>query len=146
MEFHIEELTEQPYVFIRLETRQSEIGEKIGACLGRMMPLVGARAAGAPLARWYEWTGDSGVMEVGVPVSEPMEGLGDIEACVLPAGRAAVVTHIGSYDGLAATWERLKGWMEQEGLEARAAPWEQYVDDCSTTPVEKVRTVIYWPV
>lgn len=146
MEFRIENLSAQPYVFIREETKQSEIGDRIGACLGRIMPYVGGRAAGPPFARWSKWEGDTGVMEVGVPVNEPMDGQGGIEPGTLPAGPAAVVTHTGSYDGLSATWDRLKHWMIEQGHEGRADPWEHYVDDCTAVDMEKVRTIIYWPV
>jgi len=146
MEFRIEELTAQPYVFMRMETRQEEIGNKIGASLGRLMPYVAANAAGMPLARWSKWEDGVGTMEVGIPVREAMAGDGDIEAGTLPAGKAAVVTHVGHYDGLAGTWDKLKAWIAEQGLECRADPWELYVDDCGEVPVEKLRTIIYWPV
>jgi effector-binding domain-containing protein len=146
MDFKIEELTAQPYMFIRQETKQSEIGNRIGACLGRLMPYVAANAGGMPIARWSKWEDGIGTMEVGIPVREPMPAKDEIEAGELPAGRAAVVTHVGSYDGLMGSWEKLKAWMQQEGLEGRADPWEAYVDDPGEVPVEKLRTIIHWPI
>ena len=146
MEFRTEELGSQPYLFIKTETKQSEIGDKIGACLGQIMPLAGANAAGAPFCRWHSWEGDSGVMEVGMPLTAPVDGQGDVQSGELPAGKAAVVTHVGSYEGLAGTWEKLKAWMAEEGMECRADPWEHYVDDPTAVPVEQLRTIIYWPI
>jgi len=146
MEFHTEELSAQPVVFIRTQTKVTEIGDKIGECLGQIAPYVGANAAGGPLCRYNEWDGEGGVMEVAMPVQAPMDAKGNIEAGELPGGKAAVVTHVGAYDGLAETWEALKGWMAEQKMECRGDPWEQYMDDCTVTPAEKLRTRIVWPI
>jgi len=146
MEHRTEDLAAQPYAFIRMRTKKDEIGNNIGACLGRIAPFVGERCAGMPLARWSAWEGDGGVMEVGIPVRGKFEGEGDIQCGELPAGKAISVTHVGSYDGLAETWRKLGAWIKEQGIEARADPWESYVDDPGEVPVEKLRTVIYWPV
>ena len=146
MEFHTEEVGVQPFVFIRTQTKITEIGDKIGACLGQLAPFVGDNAAGMPIARYTEWDAEGGTMEIGMPVKAAMESQGDIQAGDLPAGRAAVVTHVGAYDGLAATWDALKVWMANEKLEGRDSPWEQYIDDPGAVPADEVRTRIYWPV
>ena len=146
MDFHTEELEPRAVVFIRTPTRITEIGDRIGACLARVMPYVGDNAAGPPFARYLEWDGDGGVIEVGMPVRAPMAGQGDIEAGELPGGRAAAVTHVGPYDGLKDTWEALNRWMTEAGHEGRAAPWEDYVDDPCSAPPESLRTFIHWPI
>ena len=81
-----------------------------------------------------------------MPVQTPMDAKGNIEAGALPGGKAAVVTHVGAYDGLADTWEAFKGWMAEQQMESRDNPWEQYIDDCTVTPAEKLRTRIVWPI
>ena len=69
MEFRTEELAAQPYVFIKHETTQAEIGERIGASMGQIVPYVGPdNMVAPPFARWISWEGDKGVMEVGLPV------------------------------------------------------------------------------
>jgi len=146
MDFHTEELEPRAVVFVRTPTRITEIGNKITACLARVGPYVGGNAAGPPFARYPEWDGDGGVIEVGLPVRTRMAGEGDIETGELPGGRAAAVTHVGPYDGLVHTWEALKRWMTEAGLEGRAAPWEDYVDDPCSVPHESLRTLIHWPI
>ena len=146
MDFHTEELNAQPIVFIRTETKITEIGNRVGECLGQLGPFVADNAAGPPLCRYKEWNDEGGVMEVAVPVRTPMDSQGNIEAGELPAGNAAVVTHVGAYDGLAGTWGALKGWMAEHKMECRDDPWEVYMDDCSVTPESELRTVIYWPI
>lgn len=146
MEIRLEELASQPIVYIECPVTLAEVGERVGALLGELMPMVGDNAAGAPLARWKEWDGDAGVMQVAVPVKGEMAGAGRVESDTLPAGRAVVATFVGAYDGLAAAWGEVRAWMEKEGHEGRAAPWEQYVDDCTQVPAEELKTLIVWPL
>ena len=107
---------------------------------------VGDRMAGAPLARYHTWEDDAGEMEVAIPVKEPVEGTDRIQASELPAGRAAVAMHIGPYDNLKETWTALGTWIEEQGLEPAAAPWEQYLSDCGDTPADQLQTRIVWPI
>ena len=39
-----------------------------------------------------------------------------VTASGLPAGRLAVVTHVGPYDELGAAWGRFMGWVASQGL------------------------------
>ncbi|MHC4955424.1 MAG: GyrI-like domain-containing protein [Planctomycetota bacterium] len=140
MDIHIEEISAQPIVGVRKNVAQTEIGDTVGQVLGELMPRLGPNAVGAPLARYHTWKGDRGEVEVAVPVKEPME------ENELPGGRAVVAVHVGPYDTLKDTWEAVGVWMKAHGLEGRAAPWEQYVSDCSNTPPEKLETRIIWPI
>ncbi len=65
-----------------------------------------------------------------------------LEEVVIPAGRYAVYTHVGPYDGLAAAWQELSpeaiaelgvGWREAPALEI-------YLDDPGNTPEDRLRT------
>ena len=85
-------------------------------------------------------------MEVAVPVEPSAPATDRIERHDLPGGRAVVATHIGPYDQLQASWDAIGAWMKERGLEQRAAPWEQYISDCETTPPEKLETRIIWPI
>lgn len=71
-----------------------------------------------------------------------------LEERLLPAGRYAVATHLGGYDGLPAAWRRLTGeWLPTSGLHAAARPsYEHYVNDPSTTPADALRTDLYLPI
>lgn len=146
MAYAVEHLEAQPALGIRVRTRIEEIGDRIGAVLPRLMEVAGEHAAGPVLARWHSWEGDTGEMEVAVPVAPGAQGAGDVVLSQLPAGRAVVTWHVGSYDGLKDAWKRLKAWMADEGLEGGAAPWEEYVSDCAVTPPEELRTRIVWPL
>jgi effector-binding domain-containing protein len=64
----------------------------------------------------------------------------------LPGGRAAKTVHVGSYETLSAEYRRIEGYLEEHGLRAGEGPWESYVDDSATTPHDKVRTEVYYPL
>jgi len=142
----IETVAPQPVVGIRGHVHISQIGDRIGEAMGKLTTFVGPRMAGAPLARYHTWENDQGEMEVAVPVTEAIDGEGDIVGSTLPGGNAVVVMHVGPYDKLNETWTALGAWIKEQGLEPRAAPWEQYVSDCSVTPPEELETRIVWPV
>ena len=146
MDIRIEEIEAQQVAGIRTETAQTEIGDKIGQLLGEIMPQVGAQIAGAPLAVYHTWEGDHGEMEVAVPIRAEAVGTDRIKCHDLPGGRAIVATHIGPYDQLQSSWDAIGSWMKEKGLTARAAPWEQYISDCSEVAPEQLETRIIWPI
>ncbi len=65
---------------------------------------------------------------------------------MLPAGRALVVVHRGSYSGLTRSWSMAASWMQSHGLRPGTAPWESYVDNPDTVPTAELRTEIVWPL
>jgi effector-binding domain-containing protein len=125
-----------------------EIGERIGELMPSIMAVARDAVAGPVFARWHGWDVETGEgdMELGVPVSRAVEGAGDVAAAELPSGRAVVYWHHGSYEGLAASWNLVREWMEKQQLVSRDACWEEYTTDCTVTPVEEMRTRIVWPV
>ena len=42
-------------------------------------------------------------------------------------------------------WEELH-LSHAQGREEGPGPWESYVDDAATTPHDKVRSEVYWPL
>src|SRR5262249_23559855 len=59
-------------------------------------------------------------IELGVPVAAPVAASGRIRPGVLPAGRYAVVRHVGPYDELAASNAALLAWAGAHGVEFHA--------------------------
>lgn len=107
--------------------------------------IQSARAAfaGEPFAR-YESVGERVVAEAGFPFAGTIEPHGRVSIITLPGGRAVMVRHEGSYDGLAAAWEQGKAFIAAQGLTISSAPWECYLTgpDAPGLPI----TEVFFPV
>jgi AraC family transcriptional regulator len=66
----------------------------------------------------------------------------------VPAGTYAVSMHVGPYEGIPASWmELVDRWRPSSGYALGCGPFfEVYVDDCVTTPQDRMRTELYAPV
>ncbi|MGH3216202.1 MAG: GyrI-like domain-containing protein [Trebonia sp.] len=86
-------------------------------------------------------------LELGMPVAAPVTGSGRIKPGILPAGRYAVLRHIGPYDGpdgLIPANAALQQWAQEHGVEfdmrdtpegsAWGSRFEQYITDPSAEP------------
>ncbi|MGQ4618680.1 GyrI-like domain-containing protein [Nocardia sp. R7R-8] len=86
-------------------------------------------------------------LEVGFAVDRSLRPERDVRTGCLPAGRVARIVHAGGFEGLAAAWERLRSWIDGQGLTAGPLRWEVYLirPTPDMDPAE-LRTELNWPV
>ena len=134
------EIDDLPLIVVRHESvRISDLRDIFDSCYGPVQKV--ADQAGLSLAgpAYAVYEGDPmGVfdLEVGHPVDRPLpEALVIDDIRVIPshlaAGRYAVLTHVGPYDGLGDSWGRLMGWAGEQGLAPGARYGEIYVTEPS---------------
>lgn len=110
----------QPYVAIKQTVTMATIGLELAPLAGEVFGWLGAHGvppAGPPFWRYdvIDMTGKL-VVEVGVPVGEPVEGDGRVSAGTIPSGRYAMATFIGHPDGLQGATATLLAWATTNGL------------------------------
>jgi effector-binding domain-containing protein len=123
----IRSIDAQPAAAQRAETTRDGIPgavDRTFPALFARLGELGVAPAGAPYIRYLE-TGERFVLELGIPVPD---GLG-IEDVSLPAGRVAVLRHVGPYDRLPEAFERLGEWVAANGEQVAGPGWESYVTD-----------------
>lgn len=76
------------------------------------------------------------ILKDGLPVPD------GLEHCDYPAGRVAVLTHVGPYSSMAEAYHYMYGrWLPESGGEAAdAAPYEVYLNAPSETPSDELKT------
>lgn len=79
-------------------------------------------------------------------MAEHLDASADVEPGVIPGGRYAVATHVGSYDGLPQTYDALFKWVHENAHQVSGPPFESYVDDSQSTAPDEVRTEIFVPI
>ena len=124
--------------------------DELPAVVDRAFPAIfarlgelGVQPAGPPFIRYLD-TGDPMQVELGVPVASEFE---DSEQVSLPAGRAAVWTHVGPYSELRHACEQLGAAVQELGEQPSGPFWESYVTNPAEEPDASKRvTEIYLPL
>lgn len=142
----LERRREQSYVAIKAHATRAELSTKLPPLIGELAGWLAARGVkpmGAPFYRYLVIDQNEGFdIEVGLPVSSPVQGDGRVDVGVIPAGCYAVTTHIGSYDRLQDATAILKKWAAENDVrwdtsenESRwGARLETYLTDPSEVP------------
>jgi hypothetical protein len=148
----------QPTIAVRIETQTDELS----AVFARELPNVACRMEevkalmiGPPFGRYHAFGPERVDVEIGAPVASVPAGLrpiadlspGEIGASVVPGGEVASTTHVGPFDGLAATYAALAAWIVDEGRVAGDGPWEVYLTDPELVPdPAEWLTEVVWPL
>ncbi|GAA2068746.1 MerR family transcriptional regulator [Streptomyces albiaxialis] len=137
-----------------------EIGERAGECVGRLMAALG-RAGIAwepPLWGLYPVDLDEGMeiavgaaMRAPVPVADAVADAREVAGAglefeVLPGGRVAGTTHVGSYAQLPLAYNALFAAVHARGLRPRAPVREAYLVGPDEAPPEELMTRLTVPV
>ena len=99
---------------------------------------------GAPIAIYHdkEFNPANNDTEIAIPIREKTP-----ETRELAGGLCAKGTHRGAYSELSSTYSRIVQWVEENGYQMAAPPYEIYVTDPATTPSqEDYITEIYFPI
>ncbi|HKY90803.1 MAG TPA: SRPBCC family protein [Nevskiaceae bacterium] len=134
-------------------TEPADIGKSLGEAYAKItaaMTANGLKQAQAPLAITRKWAPKEKVYEyvAGIPVDKADAALpdGDVKMSATPSGLTLKVKHVGPYDQLTATYDKLMAWEQIAGFKDNGGPWEQYVSDPGSTPAAELVTLVHLPV
>lgn len=89
----------------------------------------GERPAGFPYVCIYNMDELVWQVECGFPVAHPVPGNEEFVASSIPGGRCATTMHRGSLTKMRVSYDRLKNWMEAQGMQARGPFYEVPMSD-----------------
>lgn len=134
------ELNAVPTVVVRVrDYPMARMADLFDATFGALFPALagqGIAPVGPPFSLHTRMPTDTCDMEVGVPVNSPLPSpvtVGDATFinAELPAGPAATVSHLGSYDGLSDAWGQFMAALVDAGRQPAFPFWEVYVSEPS---------------
>ena len=154
----IVELNARPTVAVRVHGAANDIAGLFRDNLPRAFAkasALGATLASPAFGRYHQFSPEDVDVEIGVGVDATSDGLtplaecepGEIGASELPGGTVAIATHLGPYNTLSETYDRLHEWIHQQNREEGPGPWESYVDDPAVVKDHSMlRTEVVWPL
>jgi AraC family transcriptional regulator len=124
------------------------LSARIGSCLA-LMPDDPQGPEDQEARMWCGAVFDYSLSERSGKATRPEIALtGTLAWHTIPAGRCAVFVHRGPYEELHHTWTRIyRDWLPATGYALRdTPPFEDYVNDPSTTPAAELITHIHVPL
>jgi effector-binding domain-containing protein len=102
---------------------------------------------GAPLGIDGAMTPSSYAFEAAMPVDRgDVAGADGVRVAQSYAGMALKTIHVGPYDGLPKTYERLRAYMAVHNYTQNGATFSSFIDDPGIVPIETLRTEVYAPI
>ncbi len=139
----------QPIVSIRTRTPVGDMPQVLGNAFGLLMGYFGQQneyPAGAPFVAYYNMDMQDLDIAIGFPVVRPLPDVGEVHGGEIPAGKAAVCLHEGSYQLIGAAYEALSAWMAEKGYTPTGLVYEYYLNDPEETPEDELLTRIVFPL
>lgn len=139
----------QPTVTVRTVCSVSELPQLIGQVYGEIMGTLQGQfihPTGAPFVAYFNMDMAHLDVEIGFPVSAPIQARERVQNSSMPEGAYIVTKHIGPYNTLSNAYDTLKSWMESQGHVFDGAAYEVYLNDPATTAPDQLLTEVMFKV
>lgn len=157
------ELQAQPVVAVEKVASTMAMPFMMAKTYGRLLQYIeskGTRMEGMPYAlyknvNWQEVTGIKGFwanlkimfhkweFDIGMPVTQSIEGEGDIVAKTIPGGKYLKATHYGPYQGVSQTYDKIMNYAKENNLTIGDFAFEMYINDPKQVKKEEIETEVY---
>lgn len=108
---------------------------------------LGLEPTGPPVAVYRGNPEDGFDVTAGFPVASPVPATAGMEVLALPTGQAVATVHVGTYDSMKETYDKIAAWMKDQRLIPAEPMWEEYLSDPSANPDPATwRTRIVFPL
>lgn len=138
------------YISVDSEPGADDIGGNLARAyrkIGAFMAEHGITVSGQPMAITRSWDEEGYRFDAAIPVEKnDTEAEGAVRWGQSPSGKAVRLVHIGTYDLMGPSYEKLAAYMAVHGLKEGRVSWEHYISNPGETPVEEVVTHIYFLV
>ncbi|SDR75578.1 GyrI-like domain-containing protein [Agrococcus carbonis] len=146
----IVELERTTIAAIRETVPMAEITAFFDRAFGTLMRVLqsqGLAPAGPPVGVYWSMPTDRVDVSVGFPTAREAVPAGGVAPEHLPGGRALQLTHVGSYDSMTRSYDRMVRWAGERSLELGPMMWETYLTEPSPEgDASAARTLITWPL
>ncbi|TDC66377.1 MerR family transcriptional regulator [Streptomyces hainanensis] len=139
---------ERRLAVVRAVCDPAGIGETVGACVGRLLPALGAAGVAWRPPLWGRYPLDLAEgMEIALGAQVPQgEDTPGPEYETLPGGPVAETVHIGPYAQLPLAYHALLAAVHERGLRPLAPAREAYLVGPAEAPQEELTTRLVIPV
>jgi effector-binding domain-containing protein len=149
-DFRTREAEAQPTLSIRTRVDPEHAADRLTALLFEIQNVIeqrGLEPSGPPFVRYHDRESAEWDVEVGLPVSKPIDVEGRVANNELPGGLQAYTVHEGPCETLQDAHDELYTWLHEDGHVPSGAPWEVYheIESQSDAPCPR-RTEVVWPV
>jgi effector-binding domain-containing protein len=115
--------------------------------IGQVMAKQKLQQVGAPIGIDGEMTATSFTFDAAIPVNRgDIPVAGNVRSKQTYAGRVLKTTHVGPYETLTKTYEKMAAYIAAHGYQANGSTLSIYVDDPAKVAPEQLRTELLWPV
>jgi effector-binding domain-containing protein len=134
MNVKIEKMTvpARPVLSVRKTTSVENLPAELGRAYQAIMfylQELGEHPIDEPFAIYYNMDMQALDMEMGFPVASELPGRGEIQSNIIPAGEIVSAVHQGPYENLAATYEAMTAWMQENHCQPSGIVTEFYIND-----------------
>jgi hypothetical protein len=148
MEYDVrrEQHSGQPLAVVRRRASQQELARVVPEACGTVWGVVRSQqvaGAGRHVAVYLDCQIN---LEVGVELTAPFVGSGEVVGSATPAGPVATTTHYGPYGRLHEAHEAIRRWCKDRGYTLAGPNWEVYghwEDEWNSDPT-KIRTDVFY--
>lgn len=138
-----------PVAVLRETVPMAEMTEYFGRAFQTTMTVAEQQSialVGPPLAVYYGMPAETADVGGGFPTERLVEASDGVTGDTLPGGRAVQLMHVGSYDTLTNTYDRLMAWVEEQKLQVEPTMWEIYLTEPDPANPDATLTQIVWPI